>query len=215
MPDYQNGKIYKIYCNITEEVYYGSTTVPLCKRVAGHRTAYKQWIEGKKKYCKSFDILGRGDYSYSLVEDCPCERKENLLVRERYYIQNNHCVNKDVPEKNKEVLAEKKKEYYEKNKEVIAEKKKEGYEKNKEVIVEYRKEYYEKNKEVLLGRQKEYNEKNKVGVAEKKKEWYEKNKEVILEKNKERIRCECCNCEMANSSWLQHTKTKKHQKNSK
>ena len=37
MLDYKYGKIYKILNNIDDECYVGSTTQPLCKRMAYHR----------------------------------------------------------------------------------------------------------------------------------------------------------------------------------
>ena len=221
MPDYQNGKIYKIYCNITEEVYYGSTTVPLCKRMSGHRSNYAICLEGgKRSTCKSFAILGRGDYSYSLVEDCPCNSKEQLFARERFYIQNNYCVNKCVPgrtvkewyEDNKAILLEKAKKRYEGNKEVMLQKAKKHYEGNKEVMLQKKKEYREDNKEMIAEKKKEYRER---GGKEKEKEYYKKNKERIAERYKEKVRCECCDYEVTRGSWSQHTKSKKHQNNSK
>ena len=35
--DYKNGHIYKIFNDITNDVYVGSTTQPLSKRIAKHR----------------------------------------------------------------------------------------------------------------------------------------------------------------------------------
>ena len=48
MPNYQDGKIYTIVCNITDECYIGSTTEPtLARRLAGHVNNYKVWKSGK------------------------------------------------------------------------------------------------------------------------------------------------------------------------
>jgi len=41
MPNYQNSKIYKVWSPQTDEVYIGSTTQPLSKRMVQHRTDYK------------------------------------------------------------------------------------------------------------------------------------------------------------------------------
>lgn len=92
MPDYKNSKIYKITAgNLT---YYGSTTQSLSKRLAKHRD--------NKKYkpndnISSFPLLDMPDCKIILVEDYPCERREQLLAREAYYIENNECVNKCRP----------------------------------------------------------------------------------------------------------------------
>ena len=39
--DYKNGKIYCIRNNITDDIYIGSTTQPLSKRMVCHRDAAK------------------------------------------------------------------------------------------------------------------------------------------------------------------------------
>ena len=42
MNKYQNAKIYKIVCNITNKIYIGSTCEPkLSRRLAGHRSQFK------------------------------------------------------------------------------------------------------------------------------------------------------------------------------
>ena len=38
-----------------------------------------------------------GDYDYNIVEEIDCENKYELHNRERYYIENNECINKKVP----------------------------------------------------------------------------------------------------------------------
>ena len=40
--DYKNGKIYCIRNNITDDIYVGSTTQTLCKRMAKHRNDAKK-----------------------------------------------------------------------------------------------------------------------------------------------------------------------------
>ena len=93
MPNYSNGKIYHIVCNLTGEIYYGSTVQRISMRMGTHR---------KNKDCCSKQIIERGDYHYGLVEDYKCENKEQLLMRERYYVDNNNCINKKSPFLSKE-----------------------------------------------------------------------------------------------------------------
>lgn len=94
MPEYKNGKIYKLVCNITGLIYIGSTTVSLSTRKAGHSQSYKRFIEGKgKNHGSSTEIIKGGNYSIILIEEYPCETKEQLLYRERYYIDTIQCVN--------------------------------------------------------------------------------------------------------------------------
>jgi hypothetical protein len=37
MPDYENGKIYKLVNEVDDEIYIGSTTVRLCNRKSKHK----------------------------------------------------------------------------------------------------------------------------------------------------------------------------------
>lgn len=46
-----------------------------------------------------------------LVEDYPCERKEQLLMRERLYIENYECMNKVIPVRLYDEMIKIKKEY--------------------------------------------------------------------------------------------------------
>ena len=39
--DYQEGKIYKIYNTINDDIYVGSTTQKLCERMRVHRRSHK------------------------------------------------------------------------------------------------------------------------------------------------------------------------------
>lgn len=215
MPNYGDGKIYKIENNTNDLIYYGSTTVILCKRMAEHR--------GKHNNCMSKNLgVDLKFCRIILVENFSCNNKEELTAREAYYIRNFPCVNKNIPgrtskeyrEDNKEKLNEKKKEYREKlsekNKEKILEKQKERYEKNKENILEKQKEYRETNKEKILERRKEYRKENKEKISEKTKEYRETNKEKLSEKRKEKYTCEKCGATVIKEGKVRHEKTQKH-----
>jgi len=65
------------------------TIVLLCKRLAGHVNAYR-----KGKYTSSKEILDGGNYSIVLIENVECDTKEQLLKRERQFIETIECVNK-------------------------------------------------------------------------------------------------------------------------
>lgn len=131
-------KIYKIYDNTNGNVYYGSTIQPLSNRLASHRKDYKRYLEGKTNYITSMEIIKNGNYCISLVEKFEYENKEELSTKERYYIENNECVNKVIPGRTI-------KEWGQDNKEKIAERQKQYREDNKE----YFKQYYEANKEKI------------------------------------------------------------------
>ena len=188
MPNYETGKIYKVVNDVNGMTYYGSTTQTLSRRMSGHRKDYKR---GK---CKTYELWGNiEDCKIYLIELCPCDLKIELERRERYYIENNDCINKVIPLRNikewrevhKEEIALKAKEYNEANKEQISLKVKEYRDNNKEKIAFKKKEYYEANKEQRLLKVKEYNEANKEKISLKKKEYNEANKEKISLQKKE------------------------------
>ena len=119
MPNYSNGKIYKIVCNKTNKMYIGSTTKQLSKRLSGHKYEYLEYKSGRQLYkMTSYDVLENEDYDIILIENFPCKTKYELLEREKHFITSNECVNKFIPNRTK-------KEHYESNKDNIAVKKKE------------------------------------------------------------------------------------------
>ena len=130
--DYKNGKIYRVVCSETNRQYIGSTCSTLVKRMYQHK-------HKKSNECMTKDFI---DGKIFLIEDYPCERKEQLHSRERFYIESMECVNIRIPtrtikeylEANKEQISQRKKEYHEKNKEQINQKVKEWNQKNKEKI---------------------------------------------------------------------------------
>jgi len=96
MPDYARGKIYKIIDNTNENIYIGSTCEPtLARRLAKHVGNYKDFMKGgKSRYMTSYKIIENRDYDIILVENFPCETKDQLLSRERYWTNKNPCINK-------------------------------------------------------------------------------------------------------------------------
>ena len=160
--DYSKGKIYKIVCNTTGLIYVGSTIQQLCKRLRGHRTDYKYYLQGKQHFKTSYDIIKNDNYEIILIENCPCNSKDELHREERKYIESIECVNKQLPTRTL-------KEYREKNKDKIKEYHKEYYKNNKEKMKERNKEYHENNKEQILERKKEYHKNNKDKISQRKK----------------------------------------------
>ena len=140
MPDYKEGKIYKITYNITGLTYYGSTTQPISQRTGQHRNDFKN----NRGDCNSKLVLAGGNYDYCLVEKCPCDDKSELHKRERFYIESNECINLIIPGRttkeyraaHKEETAEYGKVYRSENKETIAKRKKVYCSENKEKLSE-------------------------------------------------------------------------------
>ena len=175
--DYSKGKIYKIVDNTNGNIYVGSTIQKLCERLRGHRKHYKSYLKGEQSFTSSFDIIKNDNYEIILIENCPCNSKEELHREERKYIESIKCVNKVIPTRTDE-------EYYEDNKEKIKEYNKDYYENNKEQILERQKEYYKNNKEKILEKYKEYNKNNKEKIFDRRKQYCENNKEKIREQKK-------------------------------
>ena len=144
------GYIYKIYDNTNGNIYYGSTKESVSKRMTKHRDSYKKYMEGKGNNVKSFEILKNNDYSYSVVEKVEFNEKFELLQKERYYIENNECINKNIPNRTQkewtELNKDKLKEYREQNKEKKNQYDKEYREKNRDTILEKKRTYYNKIK---------------------------------------------------------------------
>ena len=142
MPDYQNGKIYTIRSHQTDDIYIGSTIQPLSVRFGGHKRAYKSYKDGKYQYVPSFKILEHEDAYIELLENYPCNDKNELTRREGELIRQTDCINKDVLKKTEEERKQRRKEqiqrYRRGHKQQIAEQRKQYKEKNKQKILEQR-----------------------------------------------------------------------------
>lgn len=94
MVDYKKGKIYKIVCNNTQRQYIGSTCVGLSQRLVEHRASYNRFINGKiKNKSSAVEILQGGNYSIFLLEEYPCENRDQLVAKEREWIEKTECIN--------------------------------------------------------------------------------------------------------------------------
>jgi len=141
MVNYNLGKIYKIVDNTNNNVYIGSTCEPiLARRLAKHIGNFKSYKKGKFHFISSFKIFENGNYNIVLIEDFPCENKNQLYARERYWTENINCININ---RNQGIIHE------------------------LGGLQEYKKEYHEKNKESILNRKKIYYQNNKAKLNEK------------------------------------------------
>ena len=82
MPDFSNGKIYKIVNSENDKVYIGSTTSRLCDRMSRHRYQAIRLAAQYGKLYKSMRIHGVENFKIKLVKDYPCETEEQLLAKE-------------------------------------------------------------------------------------------------------------------------------------
>jgi hypothetical protein len=122
-----NGKIYKIVDNTNDNVYIGSTCCSLKTRLTKHKCAYKRFLKGLYGNTKSFNILKNNNYKIELLENCNIKTKDELLERERFYIENDNCLNKNIPGRYDKGCQQYHKQYYIDNKNELNIKKKEKF----------------------------------------------------------------------------------------
>ena len=186
--NYQNGKIYRITSLGTSDIYIGSTVSKLNKRLSDHIYYYNKYLNGNKRcYITSYEILKHGDYKIELIENYPCDNKEELHKKEQYYLYfyKDICVNKQKAYTGLTKI-EYDKQKYRDNKEKILGRHKEYYEDNKDKLSEYKKEYYRLNKDKISEYNKEYRQNNRDEIAEKKKKKRQDKKKELTEKKKKK-----------------------------
>ena len=139
MVSYQNGKIYKLVCG--DLIYVGSTCSDLKTRLYYHKL--------KSNICKSKILFESGEkVEIFLVEKYPCNDRDELKARERYYIEKfGNKINQRIPgrtaseweKNNKEHI----KEYVKNNKELINKRRREYRLKNLDKINQYMRKHRE------------------------------------------------------------------------
>ena len=102
MPNYQKGKIYKITSS-GGDPYIGSTEELLCQRLAGHKRRNKGITRSP---LSSYIHTNLSDCKITLIENFPCNSKEELLARERYWFENISNCNKHYPNRKQEEYTE-------------------------------------------------------------------------------------------------------------
>jgi hypothetical protein len=195
--DYNKGRIYKIVSDQTDDVYIGSTCVPLCRRLANHKSDYKSYLNGKSNYITSYDVIKHGDSKIYLIEEISCTNKEQLHKREgeviKEYKLKGGCVNKKIEGRTH-------KEYLVANKDKMGKYIKEYREANKDKKAKHDKEYREANKDKI----KEYREANKDKKAKHDK---------LKDKRSQKYTCEVCDKETLYIHKARHERSKKHLQN--
>ena len=221
MPDYANGKVYSLRSHQTDQVYYGSTTQILAKRLYAHKQAYKEWInQTGRYYITSFEIVKHSDCYIELVENYPCASKAELEQREGEVIRAaTDAVNKCIPgqtqaeyyQANKDTVLAQKKQYYEANKDAISARHKLYNEANKDTISAYQKQRYEANKDAILAQKKLYNEANKDTISAYQKQYRESNKDTLSAQAAQLTTCQICNSIVCKGALTKHKKSKRCQ----
>ena len=166
MPDYQKGKIYKLWSPSKNLVYYGSTIQTISQRLADHIKLHNR----KKQKITASLVLDCEDYKMELIEEYPCNNRRQLERKEGEYIKNNNCVNKVVAGRTE-------KEYSKDNKEKISNIGKWWREENKEKLIEYKKYYKEHYPDKKKEADKKYVKNNINKIQEYRKNYYQTTKQ--------------------------------------
>jgi len=94
MPNYQLGIIYTIRSLSSPEMYVGSTTQSLTRRMSGHRRDYKRnQVLGLPKHI----ITDISEWYIELYELFPCNLKCELEKREGQIMREIGTLNKNIP----------------------------------------------------------------------------------------------------------------------
>ena len=98
--NYNNAKVYAIRSHNSDEVFIGSTTQTLSKRLADHNTKYRKFLKGTyKKNMKAFGVIKLGNCYIELLQKYPsCSCIEELTQYTNEHMRKNKCVN--TPTKN-------------------------------------------------------------------------------------------------------------------
>jgi hypothetical protein len=138
------GRVYSIRSHQTTDIYIGSTTQILSKRMSDHRKDYKRYLNGQFAYVSSYKILQYEDAYIELEFEGEFESKYALMKKEGEYIREKECVNKNVAGRTDA-------EYRVDNKLQINK----WREENKQYLLKYGKEYQEINREQILKKAKQ------------------------------------------------------------
>jgi len=84
MNKYQHGKIYRLVNAVNDDVYVGSTCLPLHKRISCHRALSKK--KDSRVYA-ALNEVGWEVVSIELIEAFACENSEELRRREQHHIE--------------------------------------------------------------------------------------------------------------------------------
>ena len=159
--------------------------------MCGHRKDYRRFKEGNDKHVTVFRIFEKYDETkcrIELMENYPCNCKQELERREGEMIRNTDCMNKNIAGRTA----------------------KERYEDDRDKYLEKFKQYHKNNTERRSEYNKEYGEKNQDKIKEQTRKDYENRREVILTELEQPWICECgITTTVGNKS--RHIKSPEHQ----
>ena len=90
MPNYANGKIYKLMSLTDDYIYIGSTTLSLAMRKAKHRSESEGHTKNHRAVNVHFNSIGWNNCHIVLIEAYACTNKDELVKKEFEHIQANN-----------------------------------------------------------------------------------------------------------------------------
>jgi hypothetical protein len=191
---YQNGIIYMARDKITNKKYIGSTITSLEKRIIDHNSNSKN--VSNSEFMNLIKDYGIDKFNFTIIENWPCDNKQQLLKREGYWQVLHNTKNNGINNLYAYTLPivtyfnekERAKEYREEHKEEIKEynEKYRNGEKREELL-EKKREYGQNNKEIIAEKNKIYRENNVELFKERKKQEYLRNRDNL----RADVTCEC------------------------
>ena len=179
---YQDGKIYTVRNDITDDIYIGSTTMALSKRMVKHRCDAKTRPELSFFYT-FMNEMGIEHFYIELVENFPCNSVEELRKREGEITREIGTLNKRIEQPDMDM-----KEYF-----------RQYYQDHIERYREYKKKWKANNREKVNEDARKQYWKDPKGAYERHKPW-------------KSIKHECeCGGHYINGNKASHFKSKKHQ----
>ncbi len=185
MSDYSQGKIYRL--DSENGTYIGSTVAPLNVRLSQHKSSLKSFEDGRIRFITCHTVVNAPDLEISLIEDYPCKTRQELLLREKYWI-NFYAERMEIVNKCDPIREEGDKQAYHKARyerikhtEEFKEQQKQAYERKKttqtreqkDVVNQKMRELYANNPDSLEKRRattRRYQEKNRDELNRKKRE---------------------------------------------
>ena len=167
MPDYNNGKIYKLYNTITDDIYIGATTRLLRVRLTEHRRARHNIKYQQCKLYIYFNEHGAEHFKIELLENYNCNSKAELATKEGEYIR------ALSPALNTRIAGRTQRQYTEENHETILIQRRRAYLRN----IDRHKRYYKDNKATIDVQTKLYIQRNKERIREYCKNYYKQKKQ--------------------------------------
>ncbi len=176
--------IYKIYNDIDDDFYIGSTTQTPNERLSNHKSQSKTTRQSSL-YTK-MRLIGEEHFYIEVIEQYTYigDKTERFVLEQDWIDILQPNLNKYRAYQTEEERKQHKKEYDRKYRE-----------ENKEQITEYSKEYREEHKEHLKEQMKEYREEHKEHLNNRRKQPY---------------LCLVCNVSITQHSKARHERSKKH-----